>query len=249
MTEKIINPKKVRDLIKITDSLSESIAQISVDCVIFGFHDNELKILLSKFPELDLWALQGGFVGQTEDVDMAARRVLEERTGVKDIFLQQFHVFGKANRPTAEFLKLGFVDTHLNFDDFPFLKQRIISIGYYSLVDFFKVIPKANLFYDYCQWYDILNLPPLAFDHAEIIEKALTALRKSLDYELIGFNLMYDSFTMNELQKLYETILGETLSRNNFQRKILEMDILERLEKKFTGGAHKAPYLYRFKSR
>lgn len=235
------------DLQIIVDSLSQSISQLSVDCVIFGFHDNELKVLLSKFPDLNLWALQGGYIRQFEDIDIAARRVLEERTGVKDIFLKQFHVFGKANRPTFEFLKQAFKDAPINIEAISFLKQRFVSIGYYSLVDFQKVVPTAGLFFEQTEWLDIRNLPPLAFDHAEIIQKALETLRLSLDYSLVVFNLMPEIFTMNELQKLYETILNETLSRNNFQRKILDMDILERLEKKFAGGAHKAPYLYRFK--
>lgn len=236
------------DLQIIIDSLNQSIPQLSVDCVIFGFHDNELKVLLSKFPDLDLWSLQGGYVRQTEDIDLAARRVLVERTGVKDIFLAQFHVFGKINRPTFEYLKQAFNNAPIDIEAIPFLKQRFISIGYYSLVDFQKVVPTAGLFFEFSQWLDIRNLPPLAFDHAEIIQKALDALRLTLDYSLVGFTLMPEIFTMNELQKLYETILGEPLSRNNFQRKILDMDILERLEKKFTGGAHKAPYLYRFKT-
>lgn len=236
------------DLQVIVKSLNQSISQLSVDCVIFGFHDNELKVLLSKFPDLNLWALQGGYVRQTEDIDLAARRILAERTGVKDIFLEQFHVFGKANRSTFEFLKLAFKNTTFDIDAIPFLKQRFVSIGYYSLVDFHKVVPTAGLFFEFSQWLDIRNLPPLAFDHTEIIQKALETLRLSLDYSLVGFNLMPETFTMNELQILYETILNEKLSRNNFQRKMLDMNILERLEKKFTGAAHKAPYLYRFKA-
>jgi 8-oxo-dGTP diphosphatase len=242
-----MNPNAIVDLQMIVDNLSQSIPQISVDCVVFGFHNNELKVLLSKYPDLDLWALQGGYIRQTEDIDHAAKRVLAERTGLHDIFLTQFHVFGKTNRPTIESLKHAFKNTRLDIDAIPFLKQRFISIGYYSLVDFVKVIPKPALFFENCQWFDIHNLPTLAFDHTEIIQKALESLRLSLDYSLVGFNLMPEIFTMNELQKLYETILGEQLSRNNFQRKILDMGILERLEKKFTGGAHKAPYLYRFK--
>jgi 8-oxo-dGTP diphosphatase len=244
---KNINQEKSLQLQKIIDSFSQSIPQLSVDCVIFGFHDNELKILLSKFPMQDLWALQGGYIGQNEDVDRAAKRILEERTHVKDIFLKQFHVFGKADRPTADSLKEAFKDTAFNIDELPLFKARFVSIGYYSLVNFLKVTPTIGLFFDECSWFNITNLPQnIAFDHAEIIEKALETLRNSLDYQGVGFNLMPETFTMNELQKLYETILGETLSRNNFQRKILDMNILERLEKKFDGGAHKAPFLYRF---
>jgi 8-oxo-dGTP diphosphatase len=245
---KNINQEKSLQLQKIIDSFSQSIPQLSVDCVILCFHDNELKILLSKFTNLDLWGLQGGYVGQNEDVDVAAKRILAERAHVKDIFLKQFHVFGEADRPTSDSLKELFKDTAYNIDELPVFKQRFVSIGYYSLVNFLKVTPTIGLFSDQCAWFNISNLPQnMAFDHAAIIKKALETLRNSLDYQRVGFNLMPETFTMNELQKLYETILGQTLSRNNFQRKILDMNILERLEKKFDGGAHKAPYLYRFK--
>jgi 8-oxo-dGTP diphosphatase len=244
---KSINQEKSTHLQRIIDNFSQSIPQLSVDCVIFGFHDNELKVLLSKFPMQDLWALQGGYIGQNEDVDLAAKRILAERTHVTDIFLKQFHVFGKANRPTAESLKEAFKDTAFNIDALPVFQQRFVSIGYYSLVNYAKVTPTIGLFFDQCMWFNTSNLPQnIAFDHADIIDKALETLRNVLDYQRVGFNLMPETFTMNELQKLYETILGQQLSRNNFQRKILDMNILERLEKKFDGSAHKAPYLYRF---
>jgi 8-oxo-dGTP diphosphatase len=235
------------DLETVIKSLEQSIPQLSIDCVIFGFHKQELKVLLSKFPETEMWSLQGGYIRQTEDIDHAARRILEQRTGVKDIFLAQFHVFGKANRSSLPFLKEALKTTPYNIESIPFLTQRFISIGYYSLVDFSKVVPTPGISFERSDWFDIQKLPVLGLDHAEIIQKALQSLRDSLDYALIGFNLMPETFTMNELQKLYETILGGEMSRNNFQRKILDMNVLERLEKKFTGGAHKAPYLYRFK--
>jgi 8-oxo-dGTP diphosphatase len=242
-----MNQNAASDLQAIVDSLNQSIPQLSVDCVIFGFHNNELKVLLTKFSDYDLWALQGGYVQQTEDIDDTAKRVLAERTGLKDIFLKQFYVFGKAQRSTYEHLKLGLQNTGVNIEDLPCLKKRFVSVGYYSLVDFSKVLPSAGVFFQGSYWCSINKLPPLAFDHAEIIQKALEILRFSQDYSLFGLKLMPETFTMGELQKLYETIQGKKLSRNNFQRKILDMDILERLEKKFTGEAHKAPYLYRFK--
>ena len=214
-----INIEKSIDIAKIVQRIEENIPHLSVDCAILGFHNEELKILLSKFPIVDLWALQGGFVHQTEDIDDAAKRVLEERTGLTDIFLKQFHVFGKANRPLLEHLKLALKDTPLPLEKIPSLQKRFIAIGYYSLVDFSKVLPKAGIFFERSQWFNINELPPLAFDHEEIIQKALETLRLSLDYSLVGFNLMPETFTMGELQKLYETIVGEQLSRNedNYQ--------------------------------
>jgi 8-oxo-dGTP diphosphatase len=237
------------DLQKIIEGLNDSIPQLSIDCVIFGFHNQELKVLLSKLPSTDLWAVQGGFIRQTEDIDNAARRILEERTGLTGIFLEQFHVFGKVNRASLDFLKEAFtsISDTVEIESIPFLTKRFVSIGYYSLVDFGRVVPVPGVSYERSEWFDIQKLPKLGLDHAEMIQKALEILRHSLNDALVGFNLMPETFTMNELQKLYETILGNEISRNNFQRKILDLNVLERLEKKFTGGAHKAPYLYRFK--
>jgi 8-oxo-dGTP diphosphatase len=238
---------KKSEINSVLDLIDQSIPQLSIDCVIFGFHDNELKVLLSKYTNLDLWGLQGGYVLQSEDIDAAAQRILKERTGLEAIFLKQFHTFGKANRPTFDVLKQVFEKLAIDIEDVPFFRQRFVSIGYYSLVDFTKVTPKLGLFAERSEWCDIHNLPPLVFDHAEMVKKALETMRHSLDYHLVGFNLLPETFTMKELQHLYETILGEKLRRNNFQEKMLNMNVLERLEKQFTGKAHKAPYLYRYK--
>ena len=224
------------------------IPQLSIDCVIFGFHDNELKVLLSKFPKLDHWAVQGGFIQKGEDIDTAAVRILKDLTDLDNIYLKQFQTFGKAKRSEySDVIKKNLKEQQIDMDAIPFLQQRFISIGYYSLVDFQKVTPSVNLYFESSAWHDIDKLPPLIFDHTEMIGAALETMRQSLDYQLVGFNLMPPTFTMKELQRLYETILGEPLRRNNFQEKILSLNILERLEKQFTGGAHKAPYLYRFK--
>ena len=204
--------------------------------------------MLSKFEKLDLWALQGGFIYQDEDIDVAAVRILKELTGLSNIYLKQYTTFGKANRGTRgkNFDEL-FKKQGIDIDSIPFLKNRFISIGYYSLVDYEKVSPSVGQYFERSAWYNINDLPELLYDHAEMIETALATMRQFLDYQLVGFNLMPPTFTMKELQCLYETILGEPLKRNNFQEKILNLNILERLEKQFTGKAHKAPYLYRFK--
>jgi 8-oxo-dGTP diphosphatase len=225
---------------------NQYIPQLSIDCVIIGFHNNELKVLLSKYPKVDVWALQGGFIKKTEDIDAAAIRILEEMTGLSNIYLKQFHTFGKAHRPIySDSLKLE--DVPFDIKNIPFINQRFVSIGYYSLVDYPQVTPSVGFFFERSEWHDIQNLPTLALDHAEMIENALETMRHSLDYHLVGFNLLPETFTMKDLQALYETILGEPLRRNNFQEKMLNLGILERLEKQFTGKAHKAPYLYRFK--
>ena len=128
--------------------------------------------------------------------------------------------------------------------------ERHISIGYYALIDYTLSSTFPDAFSEKCEWFDVHNLPKeIAFDHREIIEKGMEFLRINLDYKIYGSNLLPEKFTMKELQNLYECILGEPLRRNNFQRKMLSLDFLERLEKKFDGSANKAPYYYKFKNK
>ncbi|GAB2566432.1 NUDIX hydrolase [Spirosoma areae] len=219
---------------------------LAIDAVIFGFHQNELRILLLEYRNTDLLALPGGFIRDDEDLNDAARRVLSERTGLTDIYLEQFYIFGDLNRhdPTplrAILTAKGAVPAATHW-----LLRRFVSVGYYALVDFTKVLPIPDSLSDSCAWYDLASLPPLMLDHQVIVQKALETLRVDLDRKLIGFNLLAETFTMADLQRLYETILGQKLRRSGFQRKILSLEILERLDKKYSGGAHKAPYLYRF---
>ncbi len=231
---------------KIVIDESKYIQQLSIDCVIFGFHGEQLKVLLPKVKQLELWSLPGGYVLKKEDIEAAAQRILEERTGLRDIYLEQFYVFGRANRSTGETLKKVLLANSIQIPEDSWVFERFISIGYYALVDFSKVNTKIGIYDEACEWHDIHQLPNLAFDHAEIIQKALETLRFMLDDKLVGLNLLPETFTMKDLQILYETILDKPLRRDNFQRKILAMGILERIEKKFTGAAHKAPYLYKF---
>lgn len=221
---------------------------IAIDVVIFGFHDNELKVLLIEYKRTGLFALPGGFIREDEDVNTAAMRVVSERTGLQDIYLEQFYVFGDYARFDPTPLKTIMTANGNTPGDEHWLLKRFISIGYYALVDFTKVTPSPAAIFDSCEWYDLNKMPALIQDHTQIVRKALNALRINLDRKLIGFNMLPEEFTLGELQRLYETILGKKLLRPAFQRKMLGLGILERTAKKWTGGAHKAPYLYRFKS-
>lgn len=230
------------------------IEQVSIDCVILGFQNKRLKVLLPKLKALNIWTLPGGFIRQTDSLEEAALRILADRTAIRDIYLEQFMVFGSLERSSPKLMK-SLEDIHkesiaeagLVEADFAWLQRRFISIGYYALVDIHKVVPLCSELDETCEWYDINELPPLAFDHADIVTKAIEHIRLMLNHKLIGFNLLPETFTMKEVQDLYETILDRPFRRNNFQKMILDLDILERLEKKFTGAANKAPFLYRFK--
>ncbi len=231
------------------------IPQLSIDCVIFGYQECKLKVLGTKLIFSDgLWAMPGGFIHQDEGIDTAAKRILEERTGLTNIYLQQFKVFGEAGRSQANYLgsnsmlesaairKMG-----LNEADLAWISSRFVSICYYALVDINKVKPRTSYMDAAINWLDINQLPKMILDHAEMVPAALEALRQNLDQKLIAYELLPETFTMRELQELYEAIFEKDFPRNNFQKKILDLNVLERLEKKFTGAANKAPYLYRFK--
>ncbi len=226
------------------------IAHLSIDCVIFGYADKKLKVLISKHKfGKGSWVLPGGYVGKLEGIDTAAGRILKERTNLEDIYLEQFRVFGNENRIIGseyrDILKSELSQFH-GKEGAEWMTSRFICIGYYALVDINKVNPQNGEFDEYLEWKSIPDIPSMIHDHNEILNSALEALRNSLDKRLIGFNLLPETFTMKEVQELYEAIYDRPFAMNNFQKKILDLNVLERLEKKFTGAQNKAPYLYRF---
>ncbi len=231
---------------RINFDVSQYMAGLSVDNVIFGFHDNQLKVLLLECLNKKDWMLPGGFVHKEESLEEAAATVLLNRTGLKNVYLQQFHAFGDPRRSGKAVVK-GFVKSmKLDYEENEWFLRRFITIGFYALVEFEKVVPVPDQLSASCDWRDINDLPPMIFDHRDIIMNALTAMRHHLNYQPIGYNLLPKEFTMKNLQSIYETILNRKLDRSNFNRKMLAAGILDKKEKLFAGGAHKAPYLYSF---
>lgn len=220
---------------------------ISVDSAIFSFNEGVLKVLLLRMKDQSLYSLPGGYVGLEEDLDGAAGRILQERTGLSSVYLEQCGTFGDHRRTGGTASKELFGSLGVDLAPDSWILQRFISVGYYALVNFAAARPAPGHFDAECSWCPVDRLPAMIFDHRDITHKALETLRLLLDVKVPRSNLLPETFTMNELQKLYESILGKPLLRSNFQRKMLNMDILERLDKRFGGGAHKAPYLYRFK--
>ena len=225
-----------------TDNYLQS---ISLDCVVFGFHNNQLKVLLLRMKYSHEWALPGGFVGKDESVEQAAARVLKERTGLDNIFLKQFKVFSDPGRSVLNPAVKDLVESGAN-PSLEWFNQRFISIGFYAFVDFTKVVPKPDNFSESAEWKSIGEKEKLMMDHDIILLEALNALRLQLNHQPIGYNLLPHKFTMPELQKLYETILDKKLDRRNFQRRILSFKILNKLPERKTGGAYKSPFLYEF---
>lgn len=242
------------------DVLSDKnyIPQVAIDCVIFGYENRQLKVLLSKLAfKGDFYALHSGFIKQEEDLDEAAKRILEDRTGFQDIYLQQFKVFGKADNKRKQFLDAliqsnysedrKFLTETNNSNAYAWFTKRFISIGYYALVDMKRVSPKLTQFDVSIDWCPIQEVPELIMHYDEVFQEALASLRTDIDHKFNAFNLLPEKFTMKEVQQIYETIFEKEFTRSNFQKKILDMDVLERLEKKLTGAKNKAPYLYRLK--
>lgn len=202
---------------------------LTVDCVIFGLDEsNKLKILLIQRalePFKGDWALPGGFVDMEEDLEAAALRELEEETGVRNVFIEQLYTFGQPERDP---------------------RGRVVSVAYYALVNLGEHPVQASSDADYVDWFELDQLPQLAFDHDRIVELAIARLRGKVRYQPIGFELLPEQFTLSQLQKLYETILGvEELNKRNFRKRILDMGILQEAGKQ-EGVAHRPAILYRF---
>lgn len=244
-TKKQTNPG-LKQLLEKGDKLYQT--GLSVDCTIFGFHENMLKVLVLDIDYIKKYALPGGFIKKEEAAEDAAYRILQERTGVHNIFLQQFDVFSNPTRSDVSVHHARYKGFGVKIPKDNWLIQRFITIGYYALVDFTEVKTTRKILFENenCLWIDIDKIGNMMMDHQEIILKALETLRTQLAYLPIGRNLLPKKFTMPELQKLYETILDRKLDRRNFQRKMISFGILNKLNETRKGGAHKAPFLYSF---
>lgn len=200
---------------------------LAVDCVIFGFDNYELKLLLIKRnmePGKGMWSLMGGFPKHNEGLYESAERVLKQLTGLQNVYLEQLFAYGQVDRDPGE---------------------RVVSIAYYSLIkieDYDKDLVNEND----AQWRPVSDIPELVFDHSEMVDKALKRLRRRARIKPIGFELLPEKFTMPQLQGLYEAIYQKELDKRNFCKKILSMDLLDKLEEKDKSSSKKGAFLYRF---
>lgn len=205
--------------------------KVAVDNCIFTIIDNELYVLLiqmKKAPYQSMWALPGGLVTHNENLDKAALRILKEETNVTDIYLEQLYTFGKTSRDP-----LG----------------RVISVAYFALISSanqkLQTLPK----YQSVQWWKYADLPTLAYDHNEIVKYAKQRLEWKIEYTNVIWSLLPEKFTLNQLQKAYESILGKDMDKRNFQKKIFALKLIQPLGQKSMMGAHRPAELYKFKSR
>jgi 8-oxo-dGTP diphosphatase len=196
--------------------------RLSVDTIVFALEGPFLRVLLvdrRAEPFLGREAIPGGFVERGESLDEAAARILETETGLRDVYLEQLYTFGEPSRDP---------------------RGRVVTVSYIALVRPPHPGPRDG------RWIEMDLLPPLAFDHAKILEFALKRLRSKLEYSPIGFRLLPEEFTLKSVQDAYETILGRPLDKRNFRRKLLSLRVLKPLAKSAREGPHRPAKLYRF---
>lgn len=203
-------------------------AALTVDCVVFGFGEGELKVLLIQRalePFKGRWALPGGFVRVDETVDEAARRELGEEAGLKNVFLEQLYTFGEVRRDPRE---------------------RVVSVAYYALVKLSDHRAKAATDAAEAEWFPMSKVPKLAFDHADILATALARLKGKVRYQPIGFELLPPKFTLSDLQHVYEAVLTTGLDKRNFRKKVLGFGLLVPLKETQMAGRHRPAQLFQF---
>ncbi|MFY0654537.1 MAG: NUDIX hydrolase [Cyclobacteriaceae bacterium] len=200
---------------------------VAIDCIIFGFEQDRLKLLLIKRdfePEKGRWSLVGGFARNNEGLDAAAVRILNTLTGLQDVFMEQLYCFNDVDRDPVE---------------------RTISLAYYALINIEdhdeELIKKYG-----ASWFDMDDVPELIFDHGRMVETARERLKYKATHYPVGFELLPPKFTMPELQSLYEAIFETPIDKRNFIRRITALDILEKLNEKKKGKAIKQAFLYQF---
>ncbi len=209
---------KAKDIVK----------NLSINCVVFGFENSRLEVLLIKRknqPEKGAWALPGGFVLKNEDINNAAERILAETSNVKNIYLEQVETFGDVDR---------------------FPSRRVISIAYFALINPERHSLKPGIDTTDVKWFPVVSFPQMPFDHNEIYQSALLKLRKSVRYKPIGFELLPKKFTLTQFQNLYECIMDKKLDKRNFRKKLLGMNLLHKLDELQQGVPHRAAQLFKF---
>ena len=200
---------------------------VAVDCIIFGFDEDKLKILIGRRkmdPGRGQWSLYGGFVAEDESIDECAKRTLYNLTGLRNLYMCQVGAFGKVDRDPGE---------------------RVVSIAYYALINVSnydeRLLEKHEL-----EWVDVQNMPPLYSDHKDMVTSALNMMRQRIRTEPITFKLLPPLFTLTQFQKLCEAIFGAAIDKRNFRKRIKEMKFIEKTELIDKSGSKRGAFLYRF---
>lgn len=218
--------KSIKNFKTIQSEVQSITVALSVDCVIFGFDENKLKVLLIRSDlkkYLGQWSLLGDLVRPDEDLDDAAYRILKQRTGLKDVYLEQVHTFGKVSRHPG---------------------GRVISVAYCSLINIQH--HKLRILDNELHWHDVEDVADLAFDHKQIFDTSYCRLQKRVQEHPLGLSLLPSKFSLRELQNLYEAILNVKMDRRNFRKKFFAMDFLVDMDEIEQNVPHRPGKLYKF---
>lgn len=208
--------------------MSSQFIKLTVDAVVFGYEEGKISVLLIKRkyePFKNNWAIPGGFVLNSESLEDAVQRELQEETGIKINYLEQLYTFGRPSRDP---------------------RGRVVSVAYFGLVrpNAFKIFASTDA--SEVEWFNINKLPELSFDHNEILEIAIKRLQGKITYQPIGFELLDKKFPFSDLEKLYTTLLGRQIDRRNFRKKILNLNVLDVLDQKTSKGSGRPAKLFQF---
>ena len=236
--------KVIQDLLKHGEQVF--LPHISVDIAVFGYEKKQLKVLLLQVSD-EFWMLPGGYVLREESTYQAAKRNLEERIGLSDIYLKQFYTFSSPNRSFSNEIADLFKQADISIKNDAWIFQRFISVAHYALVHMENCQPTTGLFAKNFAWFDVKALPKLIFDHQDILTKAKKNLEEDAKNYPVPFHLLQTKFTMPELHSVFETIYNKKIDRSRFQKKMFGYHVFERLEDKHETVPHRRPYLYRLK--
>ncbi|MEX0290283.1 MAG: NUDIX domain-containing protein [Flavobacteriaceae bacterium] len=228
---------------QIQKELGSSIPQLSINCVIFRFNGTALQIPVVQPIHADIWTIPGGFIRQLEDIDDAAKRILFEQTTLDNLLLSQFGTFGAAKREFRTEMD-RFSESGIPKDLINWMSQRFVTIGYYSIVGREQTNLQTGHFFKQVKWINVTETRSLALDHGQLVSEALVSLRSELQSRPLIASFMPETFTIPQLQRLYEAILGRAVDRGNFRQSILKSKILHKMgpSKEKTGS--RPPILY-----
>lgn len=221
---------------------------ITVDCVIFGYREGDLKILLLRNKYLTNWCLPGGYIKKEETLEDAASRITENRTGIGNLFLQQFKAFSTPDRRTAQSIDIKKVNEiiDIDLDHMGWLSGPTITVGFYAITDIVNANLRPDILSTECAWFSIKNLPKLGFDHEDLVREALFTMRVHLYHFPIGKNLIPEKFTLREIKEFYEVMSGKELHASNFPGKLISIGLIKKTNEKRKIGAHRSPTFYTF---
>jgi ADP-ribose pyrophosphatase YjhB (NUDIX family) len=248
----LIPENEINAIVQQIPSEEDYMPGLAINCIVFGYHNRELKVLCIHQEALSKWYLPSGHIKKDEGIDQAAHRILKQRTGVTNLFLKQFKTFGDEDGTLTD------LDLLAELNKLPppipekiswMVNKRFVTICYYALVEFSKVIPQVDFFSTEWTWADVQALPPFILGNQQMVTEALRTLRRELHCEPIGMNLLPEKFTIAEIQALYETILNRKLDNRNFVKKLVSLEILRKTDEKRSIGGHRSPTLFKLNKR